>query len=158
MSWRGPTVLPPSSSTLARAPSMSSTRGDDRSPEELNALYAATDVTRLSNLAPSAEGAPWCSKIRRRRPVGCLLRSGVVGRGENGRCSSRLDAERLWSACDPVAQHGGGGLHGNRGLLPLEHESQTPCLSLPSPRRTPARRVESGSGPWSCCIRDVPGS
>src|ERR1019366_1709983 len=53
----------------------------------------------------------------------------------------------------------GGGLHVNRGLLPLEHESQTPHLSLPSPRRTPTKRVESGgSGPWNCCIRDVPGS
>ena len=25
----------------------------------------------------------------------------------------------LFSACEPVGEHGGGGLHGNRGLLPL---------------------------------------
>jgi hypothetical protein len=31
----------------------------------------------------------------------------------------------LCGACEPVGQHGVEGCHGNRGLLPFEHERQT---------------------------------
>ena len=73
-----------------------------------------------------AAGAPWGAKI----PV--ASRSAVVtgwSTGETG-WVRRGRPRSLCSACEPVGQHGGGGRHGNRGLVPSSPSvrlSESPC-------------------------------
>jgi hypothetical protein len=101
--------------------------------------------TQLSNFAPSADGAPRCAKIRRRRPLGAC--SGQV-------CFSgvrMVDVRRGWQPknsvvpVSPVAQHGGAGLHGAWVVASRARESDSsPIPALP--RRTPNKNVSSKEG------------
>ena len=61
-----------------------------------------------------------------RSAEGCL----VAGLRWRLRLFAAVRDRTRFSACEPVGEHGGGGLHGNRGLLPFEHErqiSEHPC-------------------------------
>ena len=87
---------------------------------------------QVSNAAPSS-GAPWCAKIRASRLVcgrsGPWLADDWWVRRGRPRC--------LCGACEPVGQHGGGGLPREPWIGAFEPERQTSDFSLPSPRRTP---------------------
>ncbi len=75
-------------------------------------------------------GAPWCAKIRRRLRLRSLLAGADAGRVRRGR------PRMLCGACEPVGQHGGGGLLREPWIGASEPERQTFDISLLSPRRT----------------------
>lgn len=65
------------------------------------------------------------------------------GRAEPGRVR-RGRPRFICGACEPVGQHGGGGLPREPWIGAFEPERQTFEFSLPSPRRTPLFRLRGG--------------
>lgn len=91
----------------------------------------------VSNPAPSFLGAPWCAKIRR---DGGWLRTVVVGADAWG---VRRGRPRIpCGACEPVGQHGGGGLPREPWIGASEPERQTSDFS-PALPATDTGGVES---------------
>ena len=76
-------------------------------------------------------GAPWCAKIGRWLRLLAVLAGAQTGRVRRG------DPDLLCGACEPVGQHGGGGLPREPWIGAVEPERQTFEFPLPSPRRTP---------------------
>ena len=102
-------------------------------------------VAEAAGQQRGASGAPWCAKIWGRR--GLLWSPGDRwGQGRVRRGRPRI----LCSACEPVGQHGGGGLPREPWIVAVEPERQTPVSPCP-PRggHRVIRRGEAGGSDGS---------